>query len=446
MKDEPTKRLFKGGPRVEVDFGYTNDGKQLRRVYESDADANVGIKAHKTDIKKMGEYWVSLRQLEREATVVTLKEIKAEGQTLQTVWADWKRWRKDNQQSITNPMPYKKVVVDFKAAQLLAGTGERYANEVEGVYNRFGKGREEQPIHEIPASDLQTWLDTERDPRTNELWSRSTKRTQQGRFSALWEHAKRKQWASFNICERLTKIGKIQLDTRIYENDIVMNIMAGAMSNELTQQIIAPLSLGFWGCMRPEEVESKKAIKANKPGEPPFGWDCIDLNDPGTTTLPHGGVVKHVGTIDLRAWIAKTGDLRVVRLQPTAVAWLVFAKELKNPLPPVNERRLVDMVCELIGLDEWIRDGLRKCCATHLRAIYKNDYDVIKDMGNSVKVLLEHYAALRIAEKVSFDYFDITPDRVRAYMKTKAWRAVLASAAAKTKPAPSASETATPAS
>jgi len=28
-------------------------------------------------------------------------------------------------------------------------------------------------------------------------------------------------------------------------------------------------------------------------------------------------------------------------------------------LPPVDEMRALDLVCELIGLEDWIRDGLR---------------------------------------------------------------------------------------
>src|SRR5690606_2706416 len=97
--------------------------------------------------------------------------------------------------------------------------------------------------------------------------------------------------------------------------------------------------------------------------------------------------------------ITKTGDERTIRLQPNCVKWLKLAMDLENPLPPVNERRLVDQCCELIDLDDWIRDGLRKCCATHLRNVYKNDYDVVKDCGNSVRVLLKHYAALHTPEK-----------------------------------------------
>jgi hypothetical protein len=37
-------------------------------------------------------------------------------------------------------------------AQLEAGTVERYANEVEGIFNRFGQDRMRQNIREIPAN------------------------------------------------------------------------------------------------------------------------------------------------------------------------------------------------------------------------------------------------------------------------------------------------------
>jgi len=104
---------------------------------------------------------------------------------------------------------------------------------------------------------------------------------------------------------------------------------------------------------------------------------------------------------------------------------LKLAKELDNPLPPVNERRLIDACCELIGLSEWIRDGLRKNCCTHLRAVYKNDYDVVKDCGNSVRILLKHYAGLHVPEIVSLEHWEITPAKVRKYMKSAAWQRIL---------------------
>ena len=123
----------------------------------------------------------------------------------------------------------------------------------------------------------------------------------------------------------------------------------------------------------------------------------------------------------MRPECAKTGDQRVIRLQPAAVEWLKLCEKFKCPLPPVNERRLVDAACDLAKF-QWIRDGLRKNCATHLRAVYKNDYDVVKDCGNSVRILLKHYADLHVPESVSLKYWGITPKAVEAYRRTEKWK------------------------
>jgi hypothetical protein len=112
--------------------------------------------------------------VKRDTIVATLQAIEKDGLTLDGVWADHQRWRKDNAQSITTPKAYEDVVTSHKKAQLAAGTGERYANEVEGIFNHFGQDRMRQNIHEIPANDLQVWLDTQKSPG-GDPWSKSTK-------------------------------------------------------------------------------------------------------------------------------------------------------------------------------------------------------------------------------------------------------------------------------
>jgi hypothetical protein len=266
-------------------------------------------------------------------------------------------------------------------------------------------------MHEIILDELEGWFTK---MTKEEEWGPSRIQTYQLVFSSLWSVCMDKGWVTFNLADRLEPIKNIVVPVRIYDNATTMNIMAGVMHSKLTQQIIAPVSLGFFGCMRPEEVTSEKAKAKGLPESEYFGWRDIDL--------------KHALC---KVRITKTGDERTIRLQPCAVEWLMLGKELKNPLPPVNERRLIDSVCDLIGLDEWIRDGLRKNCATHLRQVYKKDFEVVSDCGNSIKVLLKHYAALHIPEVVSLEHWKITPDAVTKYMKTDAWKKVLEDAAAK---------------
>jgi hypothetical protein len=54
-------------------------------------------------------------------------------------------------------------------------------------------------------------------------------------------------------------VGKIGVTVGIHSNETTLNIMAAALSNAVIEQMFAPLALGFFGCMRPEEVESKPA-------------------------------------------------------------------------------------------------------------------------------------------------------------------------------------------
>ena len=333
------------------------------------------------------------------------------------MWADYQKWSQESGKLATgNSQTYADVVEEFKRRKLAAGKTQRYVKNTGDFLMTFGKGRERQNIHEITPAELEAWIDSHKD------WSLSTRRTYMLLFSSLWAVAIAKGWATLNIVDRLEPVGKVGVRVEIYPNETTQNVLAAALANPQTQKILAPLVLGLFGCMRPEEISSVKALATGMSGKQLFGWHDIDLEN---------------GRILVRVEIAKTGDQRTIRLQPAAVAWLKLAKKLESPLPPVNERRLIDQCCELIGLKTWIRDGLRKNCATHLRAVYKNDYDVVKDCGNSIRVLLKHYAALHVPEKTSKAHWEITPKIVRKYLKSNEWKEVLGKASS---PANSSSE------
>jgi integrase len=411
----PTKRETKNhGKRCwELDYGLDLTGKRRRAFFASNTEADDAIKAYDKEVKKCGEYWARLKPLERQRTVTILQDIATKGLTLERVWADHQRWREENGNTAITPQPFSTAVDAFKQRKREAGKTKRYIRDAVGILEKFGQGREKQNIHEIMPTELEAWINEHKNPNTGKKWGLSSKKTVHALFSSLWQVAVAKGWCSMNIVDRLEPITRPGRVVAIYPNEVILHLMAACMSNEATQQVLAPLALGAFGCMRPEEIQSAKAISEGLPESVYFGWDDIDLDH---------------GLCRVRREIAKTGDERTIRLQPNAVEWLRKAKKLGNPLPPENETRLVDQCCELIGLTDWIRDGLRKNCATHLRWVYKNDFDVVKDMGNSVRILLKHYADLHTPEEVSMDYWKITLDRVEKYLKTKEWRKVISDA------------------
>ncbi len=392
-----------GYERWEVDFGEDHTGKKQRSTFRTEGEADRAIEEYEGELKKCGEYWARMKPLDRELVVATLKDIVAQGQTLPSVWADWQRWRKEHANSVTEVKAYEDVIKEWRKRKLDAGKSLEYVDESDRyVLRKFGDGRMRQPIHEIAVKDLQDWINSQG-------WSLRSKRTNTGVFSSLWQTAVDLGYTTLNICDRLEAIGEIAPDVRIYPNETVINLLAACISSEITRPVLLPLVLGLFGCMRPEEVSvppEDTRLKA-------FGWPDINL--------------KHK-RINVRQEIAKTGDVRVIRLQPAAVEWIELCQEYECPLPPLNERKLVDLCCEMIGLDDWIYDGLRKCCCTHLRTIYRSDYEVVKDMGNSIRIMLKHYADLHTPEEVSKDYWKINPARVKAHLKTKAWLEVVQAA------------------
>ncbi len=401
----PKKRLVKGGKstgRWEVDFGIDEIGVRRRPTFTTEAEADAAISTWGKETKNHGEFWARLPVLERKSIAVVYQEIRLKGLSLAQVWSDHQRWAKELQQVAKEVKAYEDVVTEWTQRKRAAGKDERYIKEASALLLKFGQGHLRQPIHEIRPKELEEWING------HPSWGQSSKKTNTSLFSSLWDVAVKMGWCSYNVCDRLEPNERPGQAVKVYSNEQTMNYMAALLDNELTKKVIAPIALQAFGCMRPEEISEPPAKGV------PFGWHDIDL--------------KH-GLITVRPECAKVGDQRVIRLRPVAIEWLKLAQELKNPLPPINERRLVDMACELIGMKEWLRDGWRKNCATHLRNHYRNDYDVIKDMGNSIRILLKSYADLHTPEEVSAAYWKIGPKAVADYRKTAAWKNVLQAAA-----------------
>lgn len=379
----PRIRHFKhyGNDRWEVNWG-TQNGVRRRELFESEKDAADAISKRERTLKKYGELWARMDDEERIAIVSVVTEVKQANLTLRQVWDEYKK--DHGEKPVSKSVPYKDAVAELKRRKLAAGKDERYVEELAALLLRFGKGQEQRHIDQITVLELQTWINAQK-------WGLSAKRSNYGRFSSLWKMAVDLGWAPFNIVDRLEPIGKIPVKVAIWPNETCTRLLATTLQNDQHKRVIAPIVLGLFGCMRPEEVS-----------HPKWGWQHIDLQH-GKVTVP--------------AEVAKTGDQRTFNLQPVALEWLKLAKETGCLLPCPNERRLIDACCEFAGIEDWPHDILRKCCATHLSNHYKNDWMVIRDMGNSVRILLKHYKDLLTPEELSKEYWAITPARAREELK-----------------------------
>jgi hypothetical protein len=119
----PIKRKVdrNGAEKWEVDFGTVN-GHRKRPLVNTEAEADVLLENYRKEVKAAGEFWARLSESDRMAATATLMQIKEEGMTVTSVWEDWKRWKKDNQQTTTTPMAYEEVVAEWERRKLAGGS------------------------------------------------------------------------------------------------------------------------------------------------------------------------------------------------------------------------------------------------------------------------------------------------------------------------------------
>ena len=318
----------RGKEKCRLDLGKV-DGKRVRAFHDTETDAVAALSAHERELKRSGDVLARMLAQDRRAMISVYEEVKAAGKTLREVWEAYKR--DHGQKPVVTSVPYREAVEELSRRKLKSGKDERYVNEMCSLLLRFGEGQLDRRLDQIPAKELQDWVDSQ-------AWGLSAKKSNYGRFSSLWSMAIDLGWASVNIVDRLEPIGKLQVKVAIWPNATCLRLLAATQANDNYKRVTASIALGLFGCMRPEEISHEK-----------MSWDIIDI--------PHGQVT-------VPAEIAKTGDPRTFKLQPLALDWLTLAKKQGSLLPCPNERRLIDGCCDLAGITEWPHDILRKCCAT----------------------------------------------------------------------------------
>jgi hypothetical protein len=412
-----------------VEFPPVN-GKRKRTFFKTEQEGKDAIDEYKKSIKKAGEWWVRQPEDKRLAIQITVNAITDASLTIQGVWEDHKKQKKLSSE-VKKPLSYEATVAEWKRRKLSVEADEKYVLQAGIDLMKFGAGQEKRLIHEIEGSELDAWIAAQRIKKPGKdfgkPWGLSTKLTWISLFSGLWECAIAIDAAVVNITEKLPPIKKPSRVKKIYPIETTKQLLAAGLETTATKQHLITEVLGCFCCMRPEEISSDKPKRRNLPKEKWFGWHNIDLKKK---------------QIEVTADVAKEDDERTISLQPVAVEWLQLCKDLECPLPPVGEFRLRGAICQMIALVEGIRDGFRKTCATHLLGILKNEFDTGKEMGHSAKELIRSYALLKTPEAQSKEHWMISPEVIRIYRKSRAWKKVLRDAS-EARQAQSASETAT---
>jgi len=348
--------------RVEFVLDYYAGGKRVRKWFRNKAAAEGEVSTLKEQTRVCGVAWTDISPSERSDLMFVVEEARKENLTLRQIWSAYKRGELD-----TTPMLRRTLreaireTIDAKRAENLR---ERYLDGLEVYLHKFAGGRTETFVDRFTVADIEQWFDLRKE-------ALSTRRSNLGRLGSLFDLCWRRGYAKENVCLRVAT-PKIDHKPPVILTPKQAQAMLTTCRKE-HRQILPWLVLGLFCGIRPEELTK-------------LTWADVDLK---------------AGTVRVDAAASKVRRRRIVGMHKTAIAWLKACRPDKGGRPIVSSvttlRRHRRKLRDALKL-EWEQDLLRHTAASYLLALHKDPNKVATMLGNSARILEQHYKELVTAK------------------------------------------------
>jgi integrase len=271
-----------------------------------------------------------------------------------TLLGDWARkWVESHQHETSKTLGA--AVDDLIRAKTLANRRPSYIKSLSQYLGQFSRGRESMPLCHITLEHVESWFMGRSEAictRASNVW----------RLSALFSFAIRRGWIQDNPCRRLEAV---QVDREVPVIFTVAQCRAMLeFARKTFPRFIPWLALALFAGVRPDELRR-------------LTWASVDLE------------ARHV-VIDVAA--SKVRRRRITPLDEAAVRWLKLGGDL--PIAHVMKRRYIRRIRDHLALEKWPPDGLRHTAASMMLAKTDNATLVSRWLGNSSRILLDHYIEL----------------------------------------------------
>ena len=241
-----TQTKVRTGTRWQVRWTDAQD-KVHRKFFAAKQDADTCAATLRGDRVSIDRRILSLPTDESEQMLAFWSEVKRRGID---VWALLTAAPQPTQTSQT----LEAAIAALLAAKTAAGKSPDYITHLRQACNRFARGREQQPIHQITAADFEAYLSTFQ-PN-----SRPTIRT---RISALLSFAVHRGWIVANPCARLER------QTIVRQNPQILTVAETAACLRWLSEnprCLAWFTLTALAGLRPEEAQRTQ-------------WNAINLDE-----------------------------------------------------------------------------------------------------------------------------------------------------------------------
>jgi integrase len=262
------------------------------------------------------------------------------------------------------------AVEKFRAAKEAEGMSAMYLKDIRGLLGDFAKDFQ-CPLSSIQPEDLREYLNAKRVG----LVSKENRRRM---LVVLFNFAKAQGWLRANQETAADALGTYKIkqrDVEIYKPAEIRRLLNAAESDFLPY-----LALIAFGGVRREELHKG------------LSWDAINF-DRGTITVP--------------ASIAKTARKRKIVMSENLMEWLAPYRLKSGPIFDIDPRKRIAKVVKAAKVN-WKRNALRHSFGSYRMEQTKNEGQVALEMGNSPKVVKDHYFEI-VDENEAKEYWSINP-------------------------------------
>jgi integrase len=262
------------------------------------------------------------------------------------------------------------AVAKLHAAKQAEGMSAMYLKDIRGLLGDFARAFQ-CTLTSIQPEDLQQYLNGKRVG----LVSKGNRRRM---LVVLFNFAKRQGWLRKNEETAADALGTYKIKHR--EVEIYTPAEMARLLHAAEPDFVPYLALIAFGGLRREEI-CKGLL-----------WEAINFSG---------------GSIIVPAAIAKTGRKRKIVMNENLLQWLAPYRMKSGPIFTNDPRHPMARVAEISGV-KWKRNGLRHSFGSYRMEQTKNEGQVALEMGNSPKVVKDHYFEI-VDEKAAETYWNIKP-------------------------------------
>ena len=268
------------------------------------------------------------------------------------------------------PVLVADAVAKFYQAKQAEGMSAMYLKDIRTLLGHFGS-QFQCPLSSFQPDDLRQYLNGMKIGLV-------AKENRRRMLVVLFNFAKANGWLRANEETAADALGTYKIKQR--EVEIYTPAEISRLLNAAEPDFLPYLALIAFGGVRREELH--KGLK----------WDAINF-DRGTITVP--------------AAIAKTGRKRRIVMTENLLQWLAPYRVKSGPIFNIDPRKRMAKVAKASGV-KWKRNAMRHSFGSYRMEQTKNEGQVALEMGNSPKVVKDHYFEI-VDERAARDYWSLKP-------------------------------------